>query len=124
MSARTKPTVLLAALAMAACAGNSGYQPPSRAADIVGFVTQWNETGEAASVLVEENPELDQGGRKIWLRMTDETQLLRWNDDAGGYGTIAREDLAEGLRVRAWSTGAVAESYPEQGVAHTIVLLD
>lgn len=74
-------------------------------------------------MLVEVNPAEQSGSRKIRFRVTDDTQLLRWNDDAGGYGTIDRGDFAEGQRVRAWSTGPIAESYPEQATAHTVVLL-
>ena len=116
-------TQAIALLAVAACSGNGGYHPPSASPEIEGFVTERNAEAPT-SVLVEESPELEQGDRKIWFRINDETQLLRWNDDAGGYGTVDPMDLAEGLRVRVWSIGPIAESYPEQGTAHTIVLLE
>ena len=119
----SRPSAILILLLLPIACSTRGFHPPDRDADIDGIVTDW-ATGQRAGMLVEENPDETYGSRKIHFGVTPETQLLRWNDDAGGYGTIERSDIREGDRVRAWSRGPIAESYPEQATAHTIVLLN
>jgi hypothetical protein len=65
------------------------------------------------TVLVEEDPNDPQGGRKISFTATDDT---RFSGQAADRDVTSFDDLAEGQQVRAWvpEDGACAESYPEQ----------
>jgi eight-cysteine-cluster-containing protein len=54
-------------------------------------------------------------GKAIWLSITDETKILDINDEE-----ILFNDLEVGQKVTAWTTGVIAESYPEQGTARMI----
>ena len=121
----------LLAIAALAC-GRPGYAPPDGEPTIEGEVTavtpsaEEPEAGPTASalgtVLIEEVPGQLSGGAKMALTVTTETQLLRWNADAAGWGTVELGDIAVGMPVRAWVTGPIAESYPSQARAHTIVV--
>lgn len=116
------------ALALAGCAGN-GFEPPDDEPAIDGFVTVVNApmgpAGDTRLVIqVDEVPGDTGGSPKFSLTIDDETQLLRWNADAGGYGTFDLVDFAIGQHVRVWVTGPIMESYPMQATAHTIVLLE
>lgn len=115
-------------LGLTGCAGN-GFEPPADEPTIDGFVTLISAPSGPAGdtrlvVQVDEVPEDSSGSPKFSLTIDDETQLLRWNDDAGVYGTFDPVDLATGQHVRAWVTGPIMESYPMQATAHTIVLLE
>jgi eight-cysteine-cluster-containing protein len=54
-------------------------------------------------------------GKAIWLSITEETKILDNNNEE-----ISFDELEVGQKVTAWTTGAVAESYPEQGTAKII----
>ena len=116
------------ALALAGCDGN-GFEPPDDEPAIDGFVTFVNApmgpAGDARLIIqVDEVPGDTSGSPKFSLTVDDETQLLRWNADAAGYGTFDLVDFAIGQHVRVWVTGPIMESYPMQATAHTIVLLE
>jgi hypothetical protein len=90
---------------------------PDRAAEITGQITQL----DGNRVLVEAQPGVD-GGRKIWFTVEAATRLAeRRGDDLQD---TAPGDLAVGQRVEAWASGPMAESYPEQGTAEAILVLD
>lgn len=90
---------------------------PGRAPDIEGQITQI----DGSRVLVEAQPGAD-SGRKIWFTVDDSTTIVaRRNRDL--YDS-ALEDLAVGQRVEAWASGPMAESYPEQGTAEAILILN
>jgi hypothetical protein len=57
------------------------------------------------TVLVEEDPDNPESGRKISYTVTTDTKIT-------GVGVFA--DFAEGQAVDTWTTGPCAESYPEQ----------
>ena len=85
-------------------------------------------TGEGAvrSILVEESADCgegsdDPGCEKIYFRITSETRVFREEGEAGA----SPGDLEEGQRVRADYTGyPLAESYPAQTTARSVVILD
>lgn len=64
------------------------------------------------TVLVEEQPDVDEG-RKISFTVTTDTAL-------SGTALDSFDDLTDGMSVDAWATGACAESYPEQCAAAAI----
>ena len=85
---------------------------------VQGFIT--NISGVV--VLVEENPNDEQGSAKGAFTITDETEILRQQGDEQVPATF--DDLQVGQLVVATYVGPVAESYPTQGTAGSIVILE
>jgi hypothetical protein len=85
---------------------------------VQGFIT--NISG--AVVLVEENPTDEWGSAKGAFTITDETEILRQQGDEQVAATF--DDLQVGQLVVATYVGPVAESYPTQGTAGSIVILE
>ncbi len=75
-----------------------------------------------AAVLVEENPTDEWGSAKGAFTITDETEILRQQGDEQVPATF--DDLQVGQLVVATYVGPVAESYPAQGTAGSIVILE
>lgn len=107
---------LLVLLLLAACARPSPEEDaaiPAEPPYIVGTVT----AASPGEVRIEEDPASEAGSAKAVLRITGRTRLLRRSGGAAPAG-----DLAPGARVSAWVTGPIAESYPVQAEAATIVV--
>ena len=85
---------------------------------VQGFIT--NISGVV--VLVEENPTDEWGSAKGAFTITDETEILRQQGDEQVPTTF--DDLQVGQLVVATYVGPVAESYPTQGTAGSIVILE
>ncbi len=75
-----------------------------------------------AVVLVEENPADESGSAKGAFTVTGETEILRQQGDE--LVPAAFDDLRVGQLVEATYVGPVAESYPTQGTAGSIVILE
>ncbi len=75
-----------------------------------------------AVVLVEENPADQSGSAKGAFTVTGETGIFRQQGDELVPATF--DDLQVGQLVEATYTGPVAESYPTQGTAGSIVILE
>ena len=73
-------------------------------------------------VLVEENPADESGSAKGAFTVTDETSIFRRSGDLQVPASF--DDLRVGQPVIATYTGPVAESYPTQGTAGSIVILE
>ncbi len=73
-------------------------------------------------VLVEENPADESGSAKGAFTVTDETRIYERQGDKQVATTL--EDLKVGQTVLATYAGPVAESYPTQGEAESIVILE
>ena len=104
-------------LAVAACSPS----PPDEDPGIRGTITTITPAAGGGSILVETpqgEPTFDYD--KAMVRITDETDILRQSDST--YEEAAFEDLAQGQLVDVWFTGAVAESYPVQGTAKTVLI--
>ena len=84
---------------------------------IEGIVTEIS----GSAVLVEENLLANSGG-KGYFTVTDETEITK--QENGQTVPAAFEDLAVGQAVEAAYAGAVAESYPTQGNAASIAILE
>lgn len=75
------------------------------------------------SVLVEEDPASEWGGDKGYFTVTAETEILRLVEgDMVAPATF--EDLEVGQLVSATYSGPILESYPPQGGAGSIVILE
>ena len=91
---------------------------PSSPPSISGTITSVDPAGERiGSIRVEAVPEDQAGSDKAQVRIDQGTQLI----DATGR-PIAFHELQVGRKVRAWFTGPVAESYPVQAKASTVIL--
>jgi hypothetical protein len=108
-------TSVLAILLVAAGAVALAQAQPGN--DIQGFITSISGT----AVLVEENPADESRSSKGVFTVTGETQILR--DEGGELAPAAFSDLQVGQLVVATYAGPVAESYPTQGTASSIVIL-
>ena len=108
----------LALLFLVAC-GAAGA--PDTRPDITGTITRLTPAGSVGSILVEERPEQVSGSAKASVRVTEATTIWRTAGTTTARGSFG--ELAAGLVVRVWFEGPVAESYPVQGAAKTIVIL-
>lgn len=91
---------------------------PGEPATIVGTITRAQDN----SVMVEEQPGQETSGRKIVFSLSPATKIVaRRGQD---FHDITAAELTVGSRVEAWANGAIAESYPEQARAATIVVTE
>lgn len=110
---------LLAALGVVlATAAPALAVPPE--SSIRGSVTEVSRSAKV--VLVEEDPSSQSGLAKGEFAVTDETEILQQRGD--NLTPVPFEKLRVGQLVEATYAGPVAESYPTQGVAGRIVILD
>lgn len=105
---------LLAATMLAGCAAGR----PSAAPSISGVVRQIAPGADAsgATLLIEGSGRYD----KASVRIDAKTSLLRTHGD-GVEAALIREIVA-GERIEVWFDGPVAESYPVQAHAATVIL--
>jgi Protein of unknown function (DUF3221) len=87
---------------------------------IRGEITELSRSAEV--VLVEEDPSDESGSAKGEFAVDGETEILERRD--GDLAPVAFEELRVGQVVEATYSGPVAESYPTQGVAGRIVILE
>lgn len=110
------------------CTNNNATDSIEEPPYITGHITEVNsnEEGETQRILVEEDTTVhepaDPGGEKIWFGLNDQTELLIRQDD-GSLSESTIETLEVGQKVEGWTTGVIAESYPEQTTAKRIVVL-
>ncbi|MBN1320013.1 MAG: hypothetical protein JXA87_04140 [Thermoleophilia bacterium] len=131
----TKTTVLLArsawliamaaslALIPAALGGCAKVPPPSGQPSIRGSITSVTRGSDGlGAILVEEASPQGLDYDKASLRITKDTEFLR--RVGADYVEITFDDIVTGMLVEAWITGPVAESYPVQAAADTVVQLE
>ena len=104
--------VVLAAVAPALAA------PPE--SSIRGTITEVSRSAKV--VLVEEDPASQSGLAKGQFAVTDETEILQQRGE--DLVPVPFEKLRVGQKVEATYAGPVAESYPTQGIAARMVILD
>jgi hypothetical protein len=106
----------VAVLGMAVAAPALAQSPEN---SIRGEITEVSRSAEV--VLVEEDPSDESGSAKGEFAVDGETEILEQRD--GDLAPVAFEELRVGQVVEATYSGPVAESYPTQGVAGRIVIL-
>ncbi|MBL0171977.1 MAG: DUF3221 domain-containing protein [Gemmatimonadaceae bacterium] len=112
--------LLVAVCATAAACGDSAKSPsePKTPVGIAGRITSVVPTGSfRGTIRVEENPLAPSGGNKALVTVTGATTILLLSRAEGEF-----RQLRSGQWVRVWFNGPVAESYPVQGTAATIVI--
>ena len=111
---------LVAILALLAfvtgCAGGAPTQDPS----IRGTISSAELTGGGIGTILIEGPLAeDTSFDRASVTIASDTEVF-----AADGSKIEPAQLAEGQRVEAWFTGAVAESYPVQATAAAVKILD
>ena len=99
--------------------GDTSNAPPGDSGG--GFAGTVTEVSGSV-VLVEEDPSAEGSGDKGYFTVTDETEITKQED--GEVVPAAFEDLAVGQIVEATYAGPVMESYPPQGDAGSIAILE
>ena len=120
---RTLPrfvAVAMAALALSTGCGDSptGNEFPSDTPYIAGRVTAVTTTSDrAVSVRVEAIPADQSGSPKLVARVDDFALVQLPGNVEADYRAVT-----VGQWVRVWTTGAVADSYPAQGIASAVAI--
>jgi hypothetical protein len=110
---------LLAALGVVFAAEAPALAAPPESS-ILGTITEVSRSAKV--VLVEEDPTSQSGLAKGEFAVTDETEILEQRGE--DLVPVPFERLRVGQLVEATYAGPVAESYPTQGVAGRIVILE
>ena len=110
---------LLAALGVVFAATAPALAAPPESS-IRGTITEVSRSAKV--VLVEEDPASQSGLANGQFAVTDETEILEQLGE--DLVPVPFEKLRVGQKVEATYAGPVAESYPTQGVAARIVILD
>ncbi len=110
--------LLVASLAMLSVTAAVAVAQTEPGDGVQGFVTDVSGT----AVLVEENPADESGSAKGYFTVTGETEILRQQD--GTLVPATFEELQVGQPVAATYSGPILESYPPQGAAGSLVILE
>ena len=114
------PTIAAAVVFFAGCSSVPS-DPIVGEPTIVGQITMVESSAARLRVLVEENPEVQQGS-KIWFTIVEQTNVF--NGRGVTTKRVSARWLEVGLKVEGLASGPIAESYPAQATAETIVILD
>ena len=100
----------------------AGADLPDADPSIRGAITSLTPTADGAVLMVEAGATVTYEYDKASVTVTDDTHLYAQDSD-GRLTRIVVADLAAGQTVDVWFSGAVAESYPVQAHAGTLVVL-
>jgi uncharacterized protein DUF3221 len=114
---RTIIVATLAIVALAVLLTGCGSGLPSGDPSISGTIRQISTTTAGATILVVGGGSVDQAS----VRITSATRILVDPGSGAEAGTLS--DIAAGASVRVWFTGPVAESYPVQATAGTLLVV-
>ncbi|MCD6155642.1 MAG: DUF3221 domain-containing protein [Candidatus Atribacteria bacterium] len=106
-------------LIVAGCMNSPLLSPP----DLEGSIREYQEGADVhhCSILVEENTSGSSQYDLAWVRITEDTAITRNGVEVEGVACLS---LEEGMQVRVWFAGPVMESYPVQGYARRIEIMD
>lgn len=119
---------LAACLAAPGCSGAPGEPDgpglsasvPAESPSIIGDIKQVEQGSGTTRMLVEQIPTRSAGEPIAWITVTGRTRVLARAD--GHTSTASRGELVLGTRVQVWFTGPVAESFPVQATAGTVLI--
>lgn len=128
MKRLTRGFAMAACLAASACSSAPGDPDggsltavvPTDAASIIGDIAQVERTGGRLRILVEQIPTRSAGYPIAWIAVNRDTNVVQRAGGSLSRGSSA--ELVVGMRVQAWFTGPVAESYPVQATAGTVLI--
>ncbi|MGF1671640.1 MAG: hypothetical protein ACFCU6_14435 [Balneolaceae bacterium] len=96
---------------------------------IVGVITAFEDGDDFFRILIEEDQEVNSptepGGKKMWLTINNETEVLI-KDENNNVSDIDDRNLELGLLAGGWVADGdvIAESYPSQATANRIVIVN
>lgn len=93
---------------------------PADAASIIGDITQVERGDDGLRILVEQIPTRSAGHPIAWIAVSRRTNVV--HRTGGSLSRGSSSELTVGMRVQAWFTGPVAESYPVQATAGTVLI--
>ncbi len=93
---------------------------PTDAASIIGDITEVDRRNGGLRILVEQIPTRSAGYPVAWISVSPGTDVVRRADGSVSRGSS--QELEVGMKVQVWFTGPVAESYPVQATAQTVVV--
>lgn len=120
-------SLLVASLLLAGC--SSSTDALERDPVVEGTVTQIDtEHQPRFRFLVEENPDVNkplaQGGKKVWFSLAENSRVLIRDND-GSLRSTDPSAIRVGQKIKGWARGnELADSYPQQGVADQVIILD
>lgn len=128
MKRMTRMIAMAACLMAPACSSAPGepdgpglsVSVPTEVASIIGDITEVDRRNGGLRILVEQIPTRSAGFPIAWISVGRGTDVVR---RAGG--SVSRgssQELAVGMSVQVWFTGPVAESYPVQATAGTVLI--
>jgi ABC-type glycerol-3-phosphate transport system substrate-binding protein len=128
MKRMTAVLALVACLGAAGCSGAPGEPDrpglsasvPEESPSIIGDIKQVEQGSGGTRILVEQIPTRSAGEPIAWITLTGRTRVLARAD--GQTTTASAGELAVGTRVQVWFTGPVAESFPVQATAGTVLI--
>jgi beta-N-acetylhexosaminidase len=97
---------------------NCADRAPARAPDITGQITRAIDGAGRVTILVESVPSDASGSPKAMVTVDRATRLFHANANV----SAGLEDLLLGATVSVWFDGPVAESYPLQAKAGTLLI--
>src|SRR5687767_1963458 len=118
---RVGMVALVLALGCVRSPGAHDLVPPD-APSIDGIITRVTPRSEGPVLLVEQGPTRSAGEPIASVRVTPSTRVLAAGP--GGIAPAPAAPLGVGTRVQVWFVGPVAESYPVQATAGTILVLE
>lgn len=112
------PRIVAIVLFAVGCSSATGITMPSTPADISGRITSISSVGNfVGTIRVETNPSQSTGSPKAIATVNGRTVIFLLSRNEGEF-----RSLSVGQWVRVWFNGPVAESYPVQGTAATVVI--
>lgn len=112
----------LLVLALVTAVPGCAAAPPEEDPSIRGTVTSLESGPTGATLLVESGPQPTYAYDRASIRVDGDARVFRATTDSD-FEVATFADLALGQQLDVWFTGAVAESYPVQATAGTVVIL-
>ncbi len=124
----TAMLALVVCLVAAGCSGAPGEPDgpglsasvPEESPSIIGDIKQVEQGSGGPRILVEQIPTRSAGEPIAWISVTGRTRVLARAESRTT--TASPGELAVGTRVQVWFTGPVAESFPVQAMAGTVLI--
>lgn len=107
---------VIAIIALAVLLSGCGNGSPSGDPSVTGAIRQIDANSDGATILVVGGGTVDRAS----VRVTPSTRILVGAGPETTDGAV--RDLVTGVTVRVWFTGPVAESYPVQATAGTVLV--
>lgn len=113
--------ILLTAALVAGCGMPSGASLPSEAPSIEGTIRESSAIEAGRRILVEATAQVAGREPAAYITVPRGADVLAGSDEM--VARASADELVVGARVRVWFRGPVAESFPVQATAGTVLIL-